>query len=104
MMKEQHRASCPAMFLLLYEKEGKRRGRFLPHPIRASRRGASGRRNKAFQAVGHHVSAGEGPSYLTDVVPPNEETRVCDVLPVNRTMKKYKIYVTGNFNFLLADF
>ena len=77
MMKEQHRASCPAMFLLLYEKEGKRRGRFLPHPIRASRRGASGRRNKAFQAVGHHVSAGEGPSYLTDVVPPNEETRVC---------------------------
>ena len=27
-----------------------------------------------------------------------------DVLPVNRTMKKYKIYVTGNFNFLLADF
>ena len=76
-MKEQHRASCPAMFLLLYEKEGKRRGRFLPHPIRASRRGASGRRNKAFQAVGHHVSAGEGPSYLTDVVPPNEETRVC---------------------------
>ena len=27
-----------------------------------------------------------------------------DVLPVNRTMKKYKIYVTSNLNFLLADF
>ena len=60
MMKEQHRASCPAMFLLLYEKEGKRRGRFLPHPIRASRRGASGRRNKALQAVEHHVPVAEG--------------------------------------------
>ena len=39
-----------------------------------------------------------------DVVPLDEGTRDCDVLPVNRTMKKYKIYVTGNFNFLLADF
>ena len=27
-----------------------------------------------------------------------------DVLPVNRTMKKYKICVTSNLNFLLADF
>lgn len=27
-----------------------------------------------------------------------------DVLPVNGTMKKYKIYVTSNLNFLLADF
>ena len=27
-----------------------------------------------------------------------------DVLPVNRTMKKYKIYLTNNLNFLLADF
>ena len=52
----------------------------------------------------HHVSEGVGLSGAEDVVPLDEGTRDCDVLPVNRTMKKYKIYVTGNFNFLLADF
>ena len=134
MMKEQHRASRPALFLFLYGEEGKRRDRFPPHtiqsdrcgasgrrkkglwtvgyhvsategpsnrktwcfrtkkqgfagggaprlcrrkPIQSERRGASGRRNKGLQAVEHHVSAGEGPSNLKDVVSLNEETRVC---------------------------
>ncbi len=47
----------------------------------------------------HHFS-----SVLEDVVPQDEETRASDVLPVNRTMKKYKIYVTSTLNFLLAYF
>ena len=41
------------------------------------------------------------PSGGEDVVPLDEGIRDCDVLPVNRTMKKYKIYVTNNLNFLL---
>ena len=67
-------------------------------------RGASGRRNKDLRAVGHHAGPAGGAVMAEGVVLPDEGTRVCDVLPVNRTMKKYKIYVTGNFNFLLADF
>ena len=47
----------------------------------------------------HHFS-----SMLGGVVPQDEETRASDVLPVNRTMKKYKIYVTSNLNFLLVYF
>ena len=39
-----------------------------------------------------------------DVVPGDEGIRVCDVLPVNRTMKKYKICVTIILNFLLVIF
>ena len=62
------------------------------------------RRNKGLRGVKHHVSAGVGPSGPGDVVLPDEGTRVCDVLPVNRTMKKYKIYVTSNLNLLLAIF
>ena len=38
------------------------------------------------------------------VVPPDERIRICDVLPVNRTMKKYKICVTIILNFLLVIF
>ena len=52
----------------------------------------------------HHAQLAGVPSDPKGVVPGNEGTRASDVLPVNRTMKKYKIYVTGNFNFLLADF
>ncbi len=44
-------------------------------PIQNEKRGASGRRNKALRAVGHHVSAGESPSDPKDVVLPDEETR-----------------------------
>ena len=39
-----------------------------------------------------------------DVVLGDEGIRVCDVLPVNRTMKKYKICVTIILNFLLVNF
>ena len=52
----------------------------------------------------HHVPAAEGSSEPTDVVLPDEGIRVCDVLPVNRTMKKYKICVTIILNFLLVIF
>ena len=41
---------------------------------------------------------------LLAVVLPYEGIRVCDVLPVNRTMKKYKICVTIILNFLLVNF
>ena len=41
---------------------------------------------------------------LLAVVLPDEGTRDCDVLPVNRTMKKYKIYVTNNLNFFTSRF
>ena len=41
---------------------------------------------------------------LGDVVPQDEETRASDVLPVNRTMKKYKICVTIILNFLIVIF
>lgn len=47
----------------------------------------------------HHFS-----SVLEDVVPQDEGTRDSDVLPVNRTMKKYKICVTIILNFLLVIF
>ena len=47
----------------------------------------------------HHFS-----SVLEGVVPQDEETRASDVLPVNRTMKKYKICVTIILNFLLVIF
>ena len=68
------------------------------------RRGASRRRNKGLRGVKHHVQLAGGPSDPRDVVPRDEGTRVCDVLPVNRTIKKYKIYVTSNLNLLLAIF
>ena len=77
MIKEQHRALRPALFLSLYGEEGKRCGRFPPNPIRFDRRGASGRRNKGLQAVGHHVPVAEGPSDPKDVVLPDKEARVC---------------------------
>ena len=50
-------------------------------------------------------AAGMGdPSGAGDVVPRDEGSRLCDVLPVNRTMKKYKICVTIILNFLLVIF
>ena len=50
-------------------------------------------------------AAGMGdPSGAGDVVPRDERSRLCDVLPVNRTMKKYKICVTIILNFLLVIF
>ena len=52
----------------------------------------------------HHAGLEEGRFGPGGVVLVDEGTRVCDVLPVNRTMKKHKIYVTNNLNFLLADF
>lgn len=42
--------------------------------------------------------------FIADVVPRDEESRLCDVLPVNRTMKKYKICVTIILNFLIVIF
>ena len=54
--------------------------------------------------VRHHVRPEESPFGPEDVVPPDGGTRVCDVLPVNRTMKKYKICVTIILNFLLVIF
>ena len=56
------------------------------------------------RAVKHHVVPVEVLSGPEDVVPRNEGIRVCDVLPVNRTMKKYKICVTIILNFLLVIF
>ena len=44
------------------------------------------------------------PSGGEDVVPLDEGIRDCDVLPVNRTMKKYKICVTIILNFLIVIF
>ena len=41
---------------------------------------------------------------LAGVVPDDEGIRASDVLPVNRTMKKYKICVTIILNFLLVNF
>ena len=46
-------------------------------PIRTCGRGASGRRNKGLRGVKHHVSAGGGPSELSDVVLPDEGIRDC---------------------------
>ena len=45
-----------------------------------------------------------GVIWTEGVVPPDEGIRDCDVLPVNRTMKKYKICVTIILNFLLVIF
>ena len=73
-------------------------------PDRAGRRGAPQRRIKALAGGKHHVGAAECPVKPGDVVPRDEGSRLCDVLPVNRTMKKYKIYVTSNLNLLLAIF
>ena len=67
-------------------------------------RGAPGRRNKGLRGVKHHVRTAGGPLGPVDVVLGDERIRACDVLPVNRTMKKYKIYVTSNLNLLLAIF
>lgn len=47
------------------------------NPIRGRGRGAPRRRNKGLRGMDHHVSAGVGPSGLSDVVPPDEETRDC---------------------------
>ena len=52
----------------------------------------------------HHVRGAENSFGSGDVVPGDEGIRVCDVLPVNRTMKKYKICVTIILNFLLVIF
>ena len=52
----------------------------------------------------HHVLPAETPSGPEAVVPGDERIRVSDVLPVNRTMKKYKICVTIILNFLLVIF
>ena len=52
----------------------------------------------------HHVWGAETLFSSEDVVPGDEGIRASDVLPVNRTMKKYKIYVTSTLNFLLAYF
>ena len=52
----------------------------------------------------HHVPPLETLFGPEDVVPRDEGIRVCDVLPVNRTMKKYKIYVTNNLNFFTSRF
>ena len=35
---------------------------------------------------------------------PQRKIKAFDVLPVNRTMKKYKIYVTNNLNFFTSRF
>ena len=56
------------------------------------------------RALKHHVHGAEGTGGLRDVVLPDERIRICDVLPVNRTMKKYKICVTIILNFLLVIF
>ena len=48
-----------------------------------------------------HHAPGAGRNFEgADVVRADEETRAGDVLPVNRTMKKYKICVTIILNFL----
>ena len=52
----------------------------------------------------HHAVRAGGEICLRGVVLPDEGIRVCDVLPVNRTMKKYKICVTIILNFLLVIF
>ena len=52
----------------------------------------------------HHAGPAGGVIWVEGVVPLDEEIRVCDVLPVNRTMKKYKICVTIILNFLLVIF
>ena len=85
MMKEQHRALRPALFLsLCVERKGNGRAvsHFIPSgltdvvpPDEGIR--ASGRRNKGLRAVKHHVPAAEGPSGPKDVVLPDEGTRVC---------------------------
>ena len=67
-------------------------------------RGARRRRNKGLREVKHHAARSRAPIQSGGVVPLDEETRVCDVLPVNRTMKKYKICVTIILNFLLVIF
>ena len=54
--------------------------------------------------VRHHVRYAAGAFDPRDVVLVGERIRVCDVLPVNRTMKKYKICVTIILNFLIVIF
>ena len=54
--------------------------------------------------MGHHVQPSEALAGPNEVVPRNERIRLCDVLPVNRTMKKYKICVTIILNFLIVIF
>ena len=46
----------------------------------------------------------ERSSAASDVVPHSPQNLILDVLPVNRTMKKYKICVTIILNFLLVIF
>ena len=52
----------------------------------------------------HHVPGAGRHFGAEDVVLLDEEIRAGDVLPVNRTMKKYKIYVTNNLNFFTSRF
>ena len=54
--------------------------------------------------VKHHVRCAAGVFGPEDVVFVDGGTRASDVLPVNRTMKKYKICVTIILNFLLVIF
>ena len=56
------------------------------------------------RGVKHHVRGAEDSFGSGDVVPGDEEIRASDVLPVNRTMKKYKICVTIILNFLIVIF
>ena len=73
-------------------------------PIRPQRRGAPRRRNKGQRGTEHHAHPAVSPSAPKGVVPRDEGIRASDVLPVNRTMKKYKICVTIILNFLLVIF
>ena len=56
---------------------------------------------------GHHVFGAKGAAGEpagADLVHDSPQTLALDVLPVNRTMKKYKICVTIILNFLLVIF
>ena len=72
--------------------------------VRAWGRGARRRRDKGLRGEKHHAEPEKLAFEPEGVVLVDERTRVCDVLPVNRTMKKYKICVTIILNFLLVIF
>ena len=61
-------------------------------------------KEQGFGGVRHHADPAGGAVCLRGVVLPDEGIRICDVLSVNRTMKKYKICVTIILNFLLVIF
>ena len=68
------------------------------------RRGASPPANPYPFVVEHHAGWANRSTGTDGVVPHRPQTLVSDVLPVNRTMKKYKICVTIILNFLLVIF